>query len=85
MGHQFTFEDVVQNLDKVKKTVRLVLTAFATASMSEGVTKWLPLCPQQRVFFLHLFFGQAIFSDVDVESVPGCVFQCVDLLDYYYE
>jgi hypothetical protein len=85
MRHQFTFEDVVQNVDKVKETVRRVLTEIATAPMSEGVSKWLPPCPRQRVFFFHLFFGQAIFPDLDVESVPDCVFQCVDILDYYYE
>ncbi len=85
MGHHLNFEDVVQNLDKVKKTVRLVLTACSTAPMSEGVTKWLPFCPRQRAFFLHLFSVQAIFSDVDVGNFPDCVFQSVDLVDYYYE
>jgi hypothetical protein len=53
--------------------------------MSEAVTQWLPLCPRRRAFFLHLFFVQAVFPDVDMEIYPDCVFQCVDLLDFYYE
>jgi hypothetical protein len=73
------------NFFRVEKTLRLVLTAFAAPSMSEAVTKWLPLCPRQRAFFLHLFFVQAIFPDVDMENLPDCDFQCVDILDYYYE
>ncbi|EFX67753.1 hypothetical protein DAPPUDRAFT_115184 [Daphnia pulex] len=85
MGHQLNFEAVVQNLDRVRKTLRLVLTAFAVPSMTEAVTKWLPLCPRQRAFFLHLLFVQAIFPDVDMENFPDCVFQCVDLLDFYYD
>jgi hypothetical protein len=85
MSHQLKFEAVVQNLDRVEKTLRLVIRAFAVPSMSEAVTQWLPLCPRQRAFFLHLLFAQAIFPDVDVGNFSDCVFQCVDLLDFYYE
>jgi hypothetical protein len=56
MSHQLKFEAVVQNLDRVIKTLRLILTAFAAPSMAEVVTQWLPLCPHQRAFFLYLFF-----------------------------
>jgi hypothetical protein len=85
MSHQLKFEAVVQNLGRVEKTLRLVMSAFAVPSMSEAVTQWLPLCPRRRAFFLHLFFAQAIFPDVDVGNFPDCIFQCVDLLDFYYE
>jgi hypothetical protein len=85
MSHQLKFEAVVENLDRVRKILRLVITAFAVPSMSEAVTKWLPLCPRRRAFFLHLFFVQAVFPDVDMGNFPDCIFQCVDLLDFYYE
>ncbi len=85
MSHQLKFEAVVQNLDRVKKILRLVISAFAVPSMSEAVTQWLPLCPRRSAFFLHLFFVQAVFPDVDMEIYPDCVFQCVDLPDFYYE
>ncbi len=85
MGHQFTFEDVTRNLTKVKEAVCRVLVEMDTVEMSESVSKWLPLYQRHRVFFFDVLFGQMSFVDVVVKNIQYCDFQCVDILDYYYE
>ncbi len=85
MGRQFTFTDVIRNLAKVKEALCRILVEMDTVEMSESVSKWLPLCQRHRVFFFDVLFHQMSFVDVGVKNVQYCDFQCVDILDYYYE